>query len=233
MTHAAPLHRRARAGVRPPALRLAAALALGLGGAACSGACGAPPEKTEAPAPIEAGLMLPSPPPLVQDPAPEPSVGPAAPPKPRNPYHALTIQRGYRPDCVELRPARPGDNPKDPTFRAWNPGSEGIGVAAIAFFHPAFAKAHRGFDLTAPRRLAPAELLVLASELAEVNLALLAATGLAAAKARWGKTSVVAELESEEAWKVVRPLLGEAAQGLALRAKAMAGAKESLWVLAY
>ncbi|MBK6462850.1 MAG: hypothetical protein IPF92_17860 [Myxococcales bacterium] len=234
MRPAAALH--ARAGRRVGfTVGAALALALGLGGAACSGACGgAPPEKTtEAPIPIEAGLMLPAPPPLVQDPSPEPSVGPAAPPKPLNRYHTLTIQRGDRPDCVELRPARPGDDPKDPIFRRWVAGSEGIGVAAIAFFHPAFTKAHPGFDLTAPRRLSPAELLVLAAELAEMNLALLAATDLAAAKARWGKTSLVSELESDAAWKAVRPLLGEAAQGLAARAKAMAAAKESLWVLAY
>lgn len=212
-----------------PALVLV--LVLAWGGAGCSGGCGAPSESAAPPEKV--AVLAPPPPPLVQDPAPEPSAGVTAPPKKLNPFHLLTLQRGYRPDCVELRPARAGDNPKEPSFRSWNPGSEGVGVAAIAFFHPAFAKAHRGFDLTAPRLLSPAELLVLAGELAEVNLALLAATDLGAAKARWGKTTLVAELESEEAWKTVRPLLGEAAQGLALRAKAFAATKESLWVLAY
>ncbi len=219
------------------ALTLLSALGFACASAACSGACSAD-DKAEhrdkgKTSPIEAGPMLPQPAPLVHDPAPEPSLGPTAPPVKNNRFQLLTLQRGSRQDCVELRPARPGDNPKDPSFRPWNPGSEGIGVAAIGFFHPAFAKAHRGFDLTAPRLLAPAELVVLANELTEIGLALLAAPDLAAAKSRWGKTPLVAELERDEDWRAARPVLEESARGLATRARAHAAAKEGLWVLAF
>lgn len=147
---------------------------------------------------------------------------------------SLSLRRGIRRDCVELRPARPGDDPKDPKFRAPSQMSESVGVASITLFHPAFTKVHPGFDLTSPRLLSPKELEGLAHELTEMAMSLLSATDLAVAKARWGKHSAfVRELESDGDWAKARPILAETARALGAKAKAHADAKEGLWVLAF
>jgi hypothetical protein len=107
-------------------------------------------------------------------------------------------------------------------------------VAAIGVFHAAFAKAHPGFELGAPVKLTEHELQVLANELSELSMQLLAATDLATAKSRWGKgSSFIGELESEADWKTARPVLAESARALAAKVKAHADVHDTLWFLAF
>ena len=214
---------------------------------ACSGACG--DSATEpVPPPTSSGssdaALAPSPPlpPLVKDPESD-AAADASDGGPRelrggtdlaSRLRLFTLARGKRPDCVELRPARPDDDPKSVAFRTWNPGSQGIAVAAIGVFHAAFAKAHPGFELGAPVKLSEQELQTLANELTELSLQLLAATDLATAKSRWGKgSSFVGELETESDWKIARPALAESARALAAKVKAHADVHDTLWFLAF
>lgn len=214
---------------------------------ACSGTCGDSPSEPLPPPPSSGSAdaaIAPSPPlpPLVKDPEGDAAAN-ASDGGPRE-LHAgtdlasrlrlFTLARGRRPDCVELRPARPDDDPKSAAFRTWNPGSQGIAVAAIGVFHAAFAKAHPGFELGAPVKLSERELQVLANELSELSLQLLAATDLATAKSRWGKgSSFVGELETEADWKTARPVLAESARALAAKVKAHADVHDALWFLAF
>lgn len=207
---------------------------------ACSRSCGETADRGE-PSPLDAHAVdayaSPSPPTpaLVKDPevfATDGGADSAASKKGK--LANLMLRRGIRVDCIELRPARPGDDPRDPKFRIPNQGSESLGVPALTFFHGAFAKAHPGFDLTTPRLLAPAELTVLAHELTELSMALLAASDLGSAKTRWAKTSpLVAEMEQDDEWAQTRPVLAETARALGAKAKAHAEQKEGLWVVAY
>ncbi len=214
---------------------------------ACSRTCGdsatepssAPPSTGSS----DAALTLSPPlPPLVKDPESDASVD-ASDGGPRelrggtdlpSRLRLFTLARGKRPDCVELRPVRADDDPKSAAFRAWNPGSQGIAVAAIGVFHAAFAKAHPGFELGAPVKLSEHELQTLANELSELSLQLLAATDLVTAKSRWGKgSSFVGELETEADWKTARPVLAESARALGAKVKAHADVHDALWFLAF
>ncbi len=155
-------------------------------------------------------------------------------PSPKAKLDNLALRRGIRIDCVELRPARKEDDPKDPKFRVPSQASESLGVPALTFFHPAFAKAHPGFDLSRPRLLTPAELAVLSHELTELTMSVLAASDLETAKVRWGKASpLVGEMERDDEWAKTRPVLAETSRALAAKAKAHSEQKEGLWVLAY
>jgi len=201
------------------ALALTATLAL----TACARACDEPASKYDPVAPA------PPPPPLVHDP--EPAEGGREPASLAAKLRNLSLRRGLRDDTVELRPARPGDDPSDPKFRVGLQSSETVGVAAVSFFHASFAKAHPGFDLTRPRLLTPAQLLVLANDLAEMAMTVLAASDLAAAKARWPKVSLLSEIDRDDEWAATRPVLAETARALSAKTKAHADAKEGLWVL--
>jgi hypothetical protein len=217
---------------------------------ACSSTCGDSASPSSAsngsstPGSVDAAPVPPSPPlpPMVKDPEPDASAD-ASDSGPREPrmgtdlasrLRLFTLVRGKRPDCVELRPARPEDDPKSAAFRTWNPGSQGIAVAAIGLFHAAFAKAHPGFELGAPVKLSEHELETLANELSELSLQLLAATTLATAKARWGKGSAfVNELDTEADWKTARPVVAESARALSAKVKAHADVHDALWFLAF
>lgn len=180
------------------------------------------------------GKLAPSQPALVKDPEEPRDSATSEPLASKAKLENLTLRRGIRRDCVELRPARPGDDPKDPKFRVGSQASESLGVPALVFFHPAFAKSHPGFDLTAPRLLSPSELTVLSHELTELSMSLLAASDLTVAKSRWGKASpLVGEMERDDEWAQTRPVLAETARSLAAKAKAHAEQKEGLWVLGY
>jgi hypothetical protein len=221
-------------GVRRTAFGVAVLLSMS-GAVACSRSCGETPHQGEH-VPLDAHASLSPPTPaLVKDPEiVSTDGGEDSPLSKRAKLANLTLRRGIRVDCIELRPARPGDNPRDPKFRVPNHGSESLGVPALTFFHGAFAKAHPGFDLTTPRLLAPTELTVLAHELTELSMALLAASDLASAKTRWAKVSpLVAEMAQDDEWAQTRPVLAETARGLAAKAKAHAEQKEGLWVVAF
>jgi hypothetical protein len=214
---------------------------------ACSGTCGdSATEPVVVPTSSSDAALVPTPPlpPLVKDPetdaAADANLADAGPRELRggtdlaSRLRLFSLARGKRPDCVEIRPARPDDDPKSAAFRAWNPGSQGIAVAAIGVFHAAFAKAHPGFELGAPVKLTEHELQVLANELSELSMQLLAATDLATAKSRWGKgSSFIGELESEADWKTARPVLAESARALAAKVKAHADVHDTLWFLAF
>lgn len=208
-------------------------IVLGLASAACSRACDGAAEPTP---PADASLGPSAPLPVLEkDPLDASSEGgDKASSAFDDTLKSLSLRRGIRRDCVELRPARPGDDPKDPKFRVPSQMSESVGVVSLTLFHPAFAKAHPGFDLTVPRLLSPKELEALAHELTEMAMSLLSATDLAVAKTRWGKHSAfVRELESDGDWAKARPILAETARALGAKAKAHADAKEGLWVLAF
>jgi hypothetical protein len=203
---------------------------------ACSSTCGDSASPSSAsngsstPGSVDAAPVPPSPPlpPMVKDPEPDASAD-ASDSGPREPrmgtdlasrLRLFTLVRGKRPDCVELRPARPEDDPKS--------------AAAIGLFHAAFAKAHPGFELGAPVKLSEHELETLANELSELSLQLLAATTLATAKARWGKGSAfVNELDTEADWKTARPVVAESARALSAKVKAHADVHDALWFLAF
>lgn len=212
------------------AIRVGAPLVFALSLAACARACDGASEGA-----FEAGSPSPPLPVLAHDP--EPLDGAPA----RDAGNGLSarllnlmLRRGLRDDTVELRPARAGDDPSDPKFRIGSQFSQSVGVASVTFFHGSFVKAHPGFSLTKPVLMTPQELAVLANELAEMAMTVLAAGDLAAAKARWGKGSpLLAEMDRDDEWAATRPVLAETARALSAKAKAHADAKEGLWVLAH
>lgn len=145
---------------------------------------------------------------------------------------ALPLRRGPRPDTVELRVARAGDLADTIALRDAGADVDSVGVATVGFFHAAFVAAHPGFDLVRPVLFSPAELLVLANHLAEATMSVLAASDLAAAKARWPKSALLAEIDRDDEWAATRPVLAAAARDLSQTAKRHADANASLWLLA-
>ncbi len=197
-------------------------LLLVLGSGACRGSCG---ESASSDASAPRGMPAP-----VSSLA-APRITGSARPAPID-LADLRLSRGKKGgEYTEFQVARAGDTPARAAFERWQAGSDYLGIAATAFFHPAFARAHPGFDLVLPRLLGPEQLRVLSRALGELSPEILAVSDLATARARWKHAQLLEELGRDDEWPAVRSALAGTAKELAALAEAHAARGESLWVL--